>query len=353
MTVFGRPRQDLDKRRRVHADMADAFEDILQNTRSLNTRSTGWNMMHDQRVNEDWADQWFMNYGRPVTSDGLKDALQDYGQDFREPGKWLDVYADLETKGRNFISKLAEPSGQLVHILDLFSRNSRRIWTFGKQQGIGQLGVQLSSWDEVLGPLPSSIIDILDSGDVNRQIPLMRDFLNSWNQYLRLVITRRKEGPSNLNLIWVTLWEQWRMIGGNSGNDWCDSVGLTKNGRTWVAVLRYSTNRLTGSLRLVRPTQLEAGHFGRHFPTPPDCGMCEGGRVVEGRNSIILPRTLPEYLHGPIEFSLDDWLGSGCAVQTVTAVGAESALLTDRERHWTGLGREFPATGAWMERANA
>jgi hypothetical protein len=102
---------------------------------------------------------------------------------------------------------------------------------------------------------------------------------------------------------------------------------------------------------------LEAGWFGRHFPSPSVCSPGSGGRIVHGLEPAMLPsgHCIWEYLHKPIIWSEHDWLSAGEPVScTVRPVGPVDSLLPDRDFHWKRLCREFgkEAVTSWMEKAN-
>jgi len=199
------------------------------------------------------------------------------------------------------------------------------------------------------------MVRILETGTVEGQLSLMRAFFDAQREFLREVDSRqRSDDPmATLNPFWVTVWDSWQQRVGKSADDWCASVGLCKDSPAWVAVVRYPVRRV----QLIRPTQLEAGWYGRHFPTPPDCSLGEGGRVVDGHPHIFSRpgyQPLKEYLHPPIPLFVEDWIVTLLpCLQTTQPIGQVPFLERDRIGHWNGLTNEFSHTQEWMRSANA
>jgi hypothetical protein len=239
------------------------------------------------------------------------------------------------------------PSGpeQLVHVLDLTNRISRAVWQFGKDSGIAGLsGLDLVSADS----LAASLAQQLAGRPISEQLPLMRAFFRAQELYTG---TGEPYPP-----VWVALWRHWSLAIDLANSEfWASSMGLSKPKEgCWLAVLRYPAIRAG---QLIRPTQLEAGWFGRHFPSPSVCTLGSGGRIVHGLDSAAAPagNCLWEYLHKPIAWSEHDWLSSEMPVlRTARPVGPASRLLSDRELHWRRLSKEFgsQAVSSWMAKAN-
>jgi hypothetical protein len=321
-----------------------------------NDRAVAWNLMHERRVDDQWGDFWFRQNGQPGSPQTLRDSLNGYQNRLRTYP--IDAYADLESKAGNFVNpgstEAPERSEQLVNVFDLWSPGSRIIWNYGFTRSLGILA-RTGKFDKDAKSMPDSFLSILETNTIDAQTPLMETFFDAMKQYLEEVETRRRthDVMATLNPSWVTLWKKWLVRVGDSANDWCDSVGLAKDPARWVAVVTYPVHQ---AKRLICPTQLEAGWYGRHFPTPPLCCTGKGGRVVEGRPSLYSAPNhtlLPEFIHAPVPLSLSNWLASGFPVRSTSRpVGSPAVLRPDREGHWHGLDREFGDIKAWMPRAN-
>ena len=353
MRVFGRNPSS------TQAKLGLICEELLTQARyNFNDRAFAWNVVHDGRVNPDWAEYWYREYGTPTSPDSLRSSINTYHNDLRE--RSLFTYAELESRGRNFV-RTNTPGGPaendlLVHVLDLWSAGARRIWNRARQRELPILAEAADLGMERRTP-PRLITDQLESGTVDGQRTIMTTFFRAFEDYVDTDDGgRRRTTMPPLSPYWVPLWEPWSRRIGASGDDWCESVGLSKSATqtpAWMAILRYPVGR---AHRLICPTQLEAGWYGRHFPTSPGCRLHEGGRVAEGRPTVFSDpahSALREYIHAPIQLYLTDWLSARFPVLPTTGiVGREGYLERDRTAHWLALIREFPDTKGWMAEAN-
>jgi hypothetical protein len=354
MRVFGRSTF------RTHGRLAIICEEILSRPDGDNNDyALAWNLIHDRRVAEDWGETWYLRYGQPISPQALRDAFTRYANDLRE--RYLECYADLEIQADSVVSAAASDapgSGDLlVHVLDLWSPGSRFIWNLGVMREIGELR-RIADLDTHAAEPPPAIQRALSQPGIASQRPWMESFFQAQREYLAEVDNQRRRGGTlaTLNPFWVSLWQPWRERAGETAEEWCASVGLSKNphaAQSWIAIVRYSAG---AARRLICPTQLEAGWFGRHFPTPPSCSRNQGGRVVEGRREIFEQPShepLPEYLHAPVALSAQYWADAGFPVLRCSRqVGNPIDLKRDREAHWGGLGRKFLDLSSWMAKAN-
>jgi hypothetical protein len=341
------------------ANLALVCDRLLRLSEQPNDRAFAWNLVHDGRLNEEWAEYWNWSYGRPASPDALMTSLNRYHNDLRE--RPLDTYADISSRARNFV-RPRSPDGPadgelLVHVLDLWSPGARVIWEHGRRQEIGMLS-EIGDLRLTNPAPPPAISSAFETGTVAGQRPIMTDFFDAFEDYFEKLDEARREGETmaTLNPFWVSLWEPWMTRAGDTAEDWCESVGLSKAPErtpVWVAVLQYSVRR---AHRLIRPTQLEAHWYGRHFPTPPACRAPQGGRIVEGRESVSSAedfRPLREYIHAPIPLRLADWLAAGFPVQRSRLLIGDPLLLErDRSAHWDALCNEFPDVPVWMAEPN-
>jgi hypothetical protein len=352
MRIFGRETS------RTHASLALICDEILHRS-DLNDRAFAWNLIYDQRVNEDWAEYWYQEYGQPLAPGALRNSLIAYYSDLR--ARPLETYANIESRGRNFVRAGLPGSpaegDSLVHVMDLWSPGARRIWAHGRRREIGPLG-EISDIDLDAAAPPAAVVSVLQTATVEGQRDLMSAFFDANTDYLNTVEDERRRGGAmaTLGCCWVALWDPWIRLVGDSAEDWCESVGLSKRVSqtpAWMAVVRYPVRK---AKRLICPTQLEAQWYGRHFPTPPACSSHSGGRVVEGRSSFFSDQsrhTLREYLHAPVPLEPSDWLAAGFPVlQTNRPVGNVTDLARDRGAHWEALQREFPDADGWMSKPN-
>jgi hypothetical protein len=304
----------------------------------VNERCVAWDLLHDHRISARRATHW----------EGHADAALGYSLEAA-----IRVYFDLvlnrpqetyrSTLNTTNIpsisdSELPAPGKMLVQVLDLTNRRSMAIWQFGKDLGFTPLGgLDLSRPDT----LAADLDDLLSKMPLADQVPLMDAFFAAQRLHL--------EGGNAQGPVWVALWDDWRdRIDPNEPESWAGTVGLSKEavGRCF-AVLKYPARRAGV---LVRPTQLEASWYGRHFPSPPACALGTGGRIMRGDPARTVP-PLREYIHAPILWSVQDWLLSDIPVRSTRAkVGSVSSLRADRAAHWQALGVEVGTAEltSWM-----
>lgn len=139
---------------------------------------------------------------------------------------------------------------------------------------------------------------------------------------------------------WVTLWqtvapyyESFRQ----SPRELLDFLGMqTPLGASpfFILVLRYPV-RDAG--RLVRPTQLDAGWNGNHFPSPPSKPLIRGGCALPRLEKFHTGPFVPEFLHAWIRLKPS-------YVVDVLKVDEDSHADLDllRNRHRTRLQQQFP-----------
>ena len=134
---------------------------------------------------------------------------------------------------------------------------------------------------------------------------------------------------------------------------WLEAVGIPRaTYPRWILVLRYTA----GEARpLVRPTQLEAGWFGFHFPSPLASSADAGGHAMSlgERDGNLRLQILPEFIHARVRYHLKHWKAAGqmCDV-TTRAVGLVDHLATYRAAHYEDLVADYgeEAISGWIAR---
>jgi hypothetical protein len=317
--------------------------DILSSSSpDVNARSVAWDLLHDHRISARRVAHW-EDLASGALDASLEAALRTYFDVIcKRP---LETYAsNVNASNIPHLGDFALPGAgkMLVQVLDLTNKRCMAIWEFGKDLGLAALrGLDLSKPDALAADLDLR----LSKQSLDAQVPLMDAFFTAQRLHLE---AGNSQGP-----VWVALWDGWRArIELHQPESWAGAVGLSKEiSNRCFAVLKYPVRR-AGSL--IRPTQLEASWYGRHFPSPPVCALATGGRVVQGEPANIV-RPLAEYIHAPVPWSVQDWLLSEIPVRsTRTPVGPISVLRMDREAHWGALAMEVgkAALTAWMATPN-
>jgi len=152
---------------------------------------------------------------------------------------------------------------------------------------------------------------------------------------------------------WAARWD--RFIGriDATPESWLEAVGVPRaTYPRWILVLRYTADE---AQQLVRPTQLEAGWFGYHFPSPPAGSADAGGHAMslgERDGNLRLP-ILPELVHARVWFRFRHWKAAGrmCGV-TTRIVGPMDRLAAYRDAHCEDLAAEYgqEVIAGWLEK---
>ena len=158
---------------------------------------------------------------------------------------------------------------------------------------------------------------------------------------------------------WVAEWKSLEpFLDPNKPERWLRAVGVPRDCPVWLAVLRYPVEDSKREIRLFRPTQLDAGWYAHHFPSPPQAVLSSGGHTMflrefdhGGKEEI--NRLVSEFLHAQVDFTIGDWHRGGSLVafthQSVTGV-----LEEQRKAHWLLLQASYGAVGVrgWMPEAS-
>jgi len=156
--------------------------------------------------------------------------------------------------------------------------------------------------------------------------------------FLAMVVAYQKISPWNPT--WVAVWDQYEPTKVTaSPNNWLEVVGKQAPLEPhWLLLLRYPSS---GVRTLYRPTQLEAGNFSLHFPSPP-CALLEVGGIAMqvGPAAPSIWQVLSEFIHTEIPFERAYWEATGIMLAQTTVHPYES-LSTYRRRHLQVLRDSF------------
>ena len=150
---------------------------------------------------------------------------------------------------------------------------------------------------------------------------------------------------------WAARWNGFMDRIDATPESWLEAVGVPRaTFPRWILVLRYTAGE---AQQLVRPTQLEAGWFGYHFPSPPAGSADAGGHAMslgERDGNVRLP-ILPEFIHARMWFRFRHWKAAGrmCGV-TTRVVGPLDRLAAKRADHYEDLVAEYgsEAISEWL-----
>lgn len=291
--IFGRETQE------PHAALGIAAAELSRAGNEPSHRMLAWNLLHDDRVSEQRAAEFFRLTGFPSKPDQVIPALNKYSDH-------LDAAAPEATylapsNANNIIPKSWRPKFALAHVLNL----SKVLWSIPHQTPEG------------VAKTKDRLLSITD------RKPVLEDLLH---QAFELQCNR----PT-----WAADWSRLSKYSDFVAPDhWNRAVGVWRFRESIQIVLRYEPSRVT---QFVRPTQLDAGAYQFHFPSPAGRSPKRGGVAMLLQDLETPPRRrlplVPEYLHAPIRFSFDDWLK---AEELLAAVddGPSPETIAFRRRHW-------------------
>jgi hypothetical protein len=192
-----------------------------------------------------------------------------------------------------------------------------------------------------------AVTDPRDSAQINAFLAPRLDDPDGREPFLRAVFRamalyrRRKE--DRVHPTWVAEWSSlqpfldpvrpWR---------WLQAVGVPRENPVWRAVLRYPAENKRRKVQCFRPSQLDAGWYAHHFPSPPQAAVPVGGHTMfldqlDERETEAL---VSEFLHAQIDFTIANWRAGGRLVgYTGRPVGGR--LEEERREHWMLLQRSY------------
>ena len=145
---------------------------------------------------------------------------------------------------------------------------------------------------------------------------------------------------------WTADWADLRLfLDPGAPEGWLEAVGVAKETGVWIAVIRYSD--ANGTLNLFRPTQLDAGWYPHHFPSPP-VAPSGGGYTVFLDSAAPATELVSEYIHSEVDFTFEEWEAGGSLVGfTGRPVGGD--LAGARTNHLHLLVNKFGGSvSEWM-----
>lgn len=287
------------------------------------------NLMFDHRVSVS-REKVFINYiQKPFTSDSLEKAIVNYFEDrirFSKKPHFLCDKTNLDNIvcGTPCLSPKISKDLDLVRVVDLNglsvvfqwakSKNFPFFLTFPRNLGDDK---KILKWlDHKLLNKPQSQVE-----------KVLAQVINAMNKY-RLV--------SPFQPTWVVPWTQFsKFIPGNP-EKWLEVLGVKKiNAPRWCFLLKYKA-REAGTV--VRPTQLDAGWYAYHYPSPPKVQNFLGGHPMD--LSASSTDLISEYIHMQIDHTIDQWFNTGKACKRTTLVN-NASLSSQRKAHLSLLNNKY------------
>ena len=308
------------------------------------------NLMYDHRVSPKREGAFDAMVSKPCTPRDLRLALTHY-QKTKVQTRSLPhyVYADLNSNnllnGRVGVSPAVKPNLPLVRVLDL--NGLRRVFQWAQTEGAPKYPKR---WGNTFDRFPTGgsdddVTDYLDGWmggrSVERFVGNVLDLLDVYGR-----IEKNPFQPT-----WATTWAAFKNYAADGPDRWHEVLGMDKPRPCWLVLLKYTVQE-AGTI--ARPTQLDAGWYESHFPSPPDTPQGEGGHPMDiGTIPATHDRPLPEYVHKQIHHPLTHWTSLVPKYQNYgrTSARALSPLLPDlRHAHYLRLQRQYgsAAVCGWM-----
>jgi len=139
--------------------------------------------------------------------------------------------------------------------------------------------------------------------------------------------------------VWATRWDLFELFVGEGANRWRQVFGVRPEPEppSWLLVLKY---KATEAGELYRPTQLDAGWYGFHFPPPELEGYAMD--LAGAADQLV-----PEYIHEQTDHSVGHWIDAGRLLDRADMTDP-IGLPEQRERHHALLMRVHgEAAGRW------
>lgn len=259
------------------------------------SRAVARNLMHDHRVTRERAGFFDRFITRPCSCETFQRALlkykerqvqhlspPDFAVDTLNHGNVLSGTSD----GAHVISKDLE----LANVLDLSLLTEPYAWA----------QKHIKAFEGYRDVSPDRLETWLDSK--LRSAPPRRFIEDVFAMLTAYTAHKKPHHPT-----WVTTWDAFAPYVAQPPERWPQAVGVERPVGHWLIVLRYRV-RDVGSL--ARPTQLDAGWYAYHFPSPPQAQASVGGHPVDLAHPGGAP-LLPEFIHEQAAYTIEQWDAAG------------------------------------------
>lgn len=331
MNVFGRDS-------RTPHPYASALHEWLASS-DYHYRALARNVMHDHRVSARREQIFESSMAYPRTARELEKAIVTYFET-RVRTRPLPDYVFAGFNFDNFVTnaaahlQLIHRDVSLVRVLDITGLHTVFQWAKNRLHPV--FAVYPTAWNEVITWLDAHIGPPNDVGQIDQFIETILEVLNSY----RLV--------QPFQPTWATAWAGFERFATENPDVWAECLGMKKTtAPRWLILLRY-TVREAGTI--ARPSQLDAGWYSYHFPSPPQAPLASGGHPMDLRAPADRVGLLPEFIHKQISHSIEHFRRAGSRMGRTTSVN-NNALNIQREYHLELLTKSYGSSvRRWMPR---
>lgn len=302
-------------------------------------RAMARNVMHDHRVSKA-REHAFDTFGKqPRTPDDLEKAIVKYFEE-KIRTKTLPHYVYRTVNENNLLigADLLKPrihkDVQLVRVLDLNGLGRVLQWArIQKKWGRVFADFPRSQNDQEISRWIDGILQGAPREKIEQFVATVLDIMNKYRQAYPFQPT------------WATTWSAFEAHERHGPDRWLQVLGMPKPAPRWLILLRYPV-REAGTI--ARPTQLDAGWQGYHFPSPPQAPLFVGGHPMDLR---IFPKPtslLPEYIHKQIDHPLYHWTNLGGKIGRTQASSREELSSQRKVQHELLASIYGRAVYSWM-----
>jgi len=307
------------------------LRDTCSSVVSISYKAVARNLLSDHRVSSERFSSFSAFAGDLSRIDVIQRALESYQLEEVRPSisaRTEPAYA--RTDNENNRVRLA-PGSHVATVLDL-----TRLGRIYAEAG-ATFGLPAFRLFAVTDPRNvSQINDFIGRrlGDPLQRESFLREILRARRRYRKTVETR-------VHPMWVAEWKSLQhFLDPVRPERWLQAVGVPREHPAWLAVFRYPVKRGRHEVPLFRPTQLDAGWYAHHFPSPPQAAPVRGGHTMylwqsyQGSNGAS-SHIVSEFLHPQIDLTMEHWRSAGSLVGFAPAVRGD--LADQRQRHWVLL----------------
>jgi hypothetical protein len=212
------------------------------------------NIRYDHRVSKERADS-FERYCHESSLDGDRwNAIERYHEDRIRTCVQPD-FLDAALNGQNWMSKGdVSEEFELVRVLDL--NGLRDVYFWAKE-------AQIPPFEEMRPEDFNDLSGWLNPYLENKPAEEIRYFI----ERILLAMRRFRREKQVYQPSWAAAWRQFQPYAAGPANVWLHRLGIFRMtyGR-WCVLLKYTLDEIGGPL--VKPTQLDAGRYAYHFPSP-------------------------------------------------------------------------------------
>lgn len=305
-----------------------------------NARALAFNFMYDHRISEEREasfNPYLSNPGNPDVLDFMV-ALKNYHENRIRTQRDPD-YIKPSINANNLINEVSfsclklKKTQKLIRVIDLNGLREVFLEARDKNYGGGTFNDFPLLTLKVTGknPATDAVMDWLNKKLEHSAANEVQDFIAKVLDAMNWFGSTRPYQPT-----WATLWSCFKGIEREPPNRWLEVVGVHKNFSTlprWIILLKYTVKEAG---IIARPTQLDAGNYPHHFPSPPQAPLPVGGHSMDLCQASTFTRLLPEVIHNQIDHSIEHWISAGRSCRKVSPSSPApvgNQIKKQRQRH--------------------